>query len=105
MTAARGALVDRRHGAQPGHDGIEVGRLHLGVERKAHRRLELAVVTRHAGGDGALDLVVAPVAETLGLARRDVARHRDAEPALELEAAGAGPREVAALRAHRGVAL
>src|SRR6185437_4181148 len=63
-----------------------------GVILKAHRRLELAAVPADARGDGALNLVVGPGADAFGLARRDVARGRDAPGPGEVETAGAQTR-------------
>src|SRR3981081_1903437 len=77
-------LLLRRHRAQIGHDSINVAVGHLGVIGKAHRRLELGAVLADALGDGALDVRIAPIAEALLLARRDVARDRYAPRTLEL---------------------
>src|SRR5262249_51218120 len=98
-------LLLRRHGAQIGDHGVEVFRRHLGIERVAHRRLELAAVARDALGNGALDLLVAPGAQALLLVPGDVARHRNAPRTLHLEAARARAGEIPSLRTHRRVAL
>src|SRR5271166_137967 len=80
-------LLYRRHRAQIGHDGVEVGRSDRGVVMEAHRRLEVLALPVDAGGDGFLDLAVGPSADALGLARGDVARRRHAPGAGEIEAA------------------
>src|SRR5689334_24057648 len=67
-------LLLRRHGAQIGHDRVEVGRRHVLVELKAHRRLQARAVLADPVGDRALDLVVAPRADALFLVRGDVDR-------------------------------
>src|SRR5262249_10497162 len=83
-----------------------IGALHAGVIGKAHRRLELGAVLADALGDRALDLRIGPVADALGLARRDVARHRHAPRPLELKSALAEiADEILALLPERRVAF
>jgi len=53
--------------------GVDIAIGHLGIIGKAHRRLELGAVLAYALGDGALDIGVAPVAQALLFARRDIA--------------------------------
>src|SRR5699024_4031186 len=78
-----------RHRAQPRHHRIEVVGRHLGVKPIAQRPGQLAAVFADALGDGALDLGVGPVAETLGFAGGDIAGVHHAPWAGEFRAAGA----------------
>src|SRR5215831_11846684 len=99
-------LVQRRHRPQISHDGIKVVRCQRCVILIAHRRLELAAVLADAGRNCALDFVIGPGTDTLGLARGDIARHGDAPWAVEFEAAGAQSGVPAAYTLlHRRVAL
>jgi hypothetical protein len=57
-----------RHGAQVGHDRIEVTRSERRIIMVAHRGLQLAAVAADAFGDRALDFIFGPAADTLLLA-------------------------------------
>src|SRR5215475_5297470 len=65
-------LIQRRHGPQICHDGIEIVRRERCVVLIAHRRLELAAVFAHALSDRALDFIVSPGTDAFGLAWRDI---------------------------------
>src|ERR1044071_6616614 len=92
--------------SEPRHNGVEVVRAHLGVKLKTHRRLELAAVPAHPLRDGALDLGVGPVAQSLALAGGDIAGVRYAPRARKFRAAGAKlVGEIATAFAERRVAL
>src|ERR1700716_808402 len=81
------ASLLRRQRAQVGNDGVDVPVGHFSVVGVAHRRLEPGAVLAHALADGAPDVGVAPVAEALVLARRDIAGDRYAPRSLELASA------------------
>src|SRR6185437_7116254 len=78
-----------RHRAHPGDDVVKIGIGHMGVIPKAHRPIELLAVLVDALGDGALDLGVGPTADPFGLARSNIARHRNTPRTGKLLAAGA----------------
>src|SRR5262245_3842965 len=100
-----GSLVDRRHSSQVGYDSIDIIRRHRRVVLIAHRRLERAAVLADPRRDGALDLLVAPAPNPLGLARCDVACNGDAPTAREFKTTGAEAVPLTSAFLHRGMTL
>src|SRR5262245_59058546 len=98
-----GSLGDRRHSPQVGYDSIDVIRRHRRVVLIAHRRFERAAVLADTRSDGALDLLVAPAPDPLGLARCDVARDGDAPRAAEFKTASAKAVPLTDALLHGGV--
>src|SRR5262249_47308772 len=100
----RWASFLRGHCAQIGHDGVEVVRRDGRIIVVAHGRLEPAAVATDPLRNGPLDVVIGPGADTLLLARSDVARDRNAPRSREFKAAGpeAGG-EIAPVGSHRRV--
>src|SRR5215510_9172761 len=84
-------IKDPIEGRQPfpslrvGYESIDIVGRHRRVVFIAHRRLERAAILADARRDGALDLLVAPAPDPLGLARCDVARDGDAPRAAEFK--------------------
>src|SRR5262249_38884187 len=98
-------ISTRRHSSQIGYDSIDIISRHRRVVFIAHRRLERAAVLADARRDGALDLLVAPVPNPLGLARCDVARDGDAPRAAEFKTSSAKAVPLPSTLLHRGVTL
>src|SRR5262245_49161439 len=88
MWSALSCSFERRHCAQPCHDGVEVGSGHAAeIALTGHGLLECPPVTRHTMREGSLDLHVGPRADTAGRVRRDVGGDRGTPGALEQIAA------------------